>query len=175
MIIDRIRDTNRLILWFIIMLAGLMPITYIGWLVHYHFLNDLGLPHLMSWAIPYWIAEMLAVAFYGVTSAAGYWLLADETKRARITMFLLGLTVFWQWGCGTFDWLWFILHKLKGFPFPALDQIWWWNPYYWFLGINWTTLHHIIYTIILEAVLLAIWIIWYVHVHSSHEEATSTV
>ncbi len=157
----RIKDTNRLILWFLLMLAGLMPITFIGWLVHYHFLKDLGLPHLMSWAIPYWISEMLVVVFYGITSAAGYWLLADETERARITMFLLGLTVFWQWGCGTFDWLWFIFHRIKGFPFPALDKVWWWNPYYWFLGIEWTTLHHIVYTIILEVILLGIWVAWW--------------
>ena len=160
-LLDRIKDTNRLFLWFILMLVGLFPITFIGWLVHYYFLWELGLPHLMSWAIPYWIAEMLAVVFYGIMTATGYWLLADETKRAKLTMFLLGLTVFWQWGSRMFDWLWFVLHSLQGFSFPPLNEVWWWNPYNWFLGIEWTTLHHIIYTIILELILLGIWVLWW--------------
>ena len=164
-VLSKIKNMNRLYLWFLLMLAALVPITCIGWLIHYHFIQELGLPFSMSWAIPYWISEMLVVAFYGVTSAAGYWLLADKTKRDKITMFLLGLSVFWQWGCGNFDWLWFILHKLMGHPFPALNQLWWWNPYHWALGIHWTTLHHIIYTAILNLTLVAIWILWYIRIH----------
>jgi len=163
--LDRVKDTNRLILWFILMLIGLFPITYIGWLVHYYFLWELGLQYSLSWTILYWIAEMFAIIFYGVMAAAGYWLLADETIRAKTTMFLLGLTVFWQWGCGMFDWLWFIVHRIQGFPFPSINEVWWWNPYYWFLGFEWTTFNHLIYTIILEVILLLIWVLWWIKYH----------
>lgn len=149
-----------MILWFLIMVILLLPITHIGWLVHYKFRIDYGLPFLFEWAIPYWIDELLAVSSIGVASAVGYWLLADETMKSKLTMFLLGYTIFHQWLSGAFDWLWFIVHRLYGHSFPPLNQVWWWNPYYWLFGIEWTTLHHILYTIIMEVILLIIWYLW---------------
>ena len=122
--------------------------------------GGLWLTFLFEWAIPYWIDELLAVASIGIASAAGYWLLADESVKSKLTMFLLGYTIFHQWLSGAFDWLWFIVHRIYGYAFPALDAVWWWNPYYWFFGIEWTTLHHILYTIIMEAILLIIWYMW---------------
>lgn len=150
---------NKLAVWFLITFACLMPISFIGWLVHFHFIWELGLP-IGNWRLWYWVAEWGAVICVGIASSADTWLIAKRLKRNIWTILLLTLTVFWQWFCGAFDWQWFLIHKLKGFPFPSLNQLWDWNPYYWALGINWTTLHHIIYTIILELVLLGIWIIW---------------
>ena len=90
------------------MVVLLVPITHIGWLVHYKFQEDYGLPFSFEWAIPYWIDELLVVASIGIASAVGYWLLADETVKSKVTMFLLGYTMFHQWLSGAFDWLWFI-------------------------------------------------------------------
>ena len=158
----------KLVLWFIVMIVLLFPITHIGWLVHYKFRIDYGLPFSFEWAIPYFIDEMFVVASIGIASAAGYWLLADKDVRSKVTMFLLGYTVFHQWLSGAFDWLWFIVNRIYGHPFPGLDEVWWWNPYYWAFGIEWTTEYHIWYTIIMEAILLIIWIIWIKVVKQPH-------
>lgn len=141
---------------------ALLPISFIGWLVHYYFIWELGLPQLMSWKIPYWIAEMLTAATYSFMAALGFWLVAQWSEKNKWTAFLVGITAFYQWGCGLFDWLWFLIHGLMGHvaEFPGLHEIWWWNPYYWFLGIEWTTLHHIIYTIILEIIFIGAWVVW---------------
>ena len=160
-------ESHKLFVMTAVVILAMLPISFIGWQVHYYFLYELGLPHLMSWAIPYWIAEMLVVAFYGVALAAGYYMTTWETWRRRWTILLLGITPLWQWGCGLFDWLWFLIHALMGHiaEFPALGDIWWWNPYYWYLGINWTTAHHIVYTIILEVVFIGMWVAWHYRVN----------
>lgn len=153
-------------------ILSLLPISFIGWQVHFFFAapppSGLGLELLNQvplsvWKIQYWIAEMLVASFYSITLALGYWLTTKYWMRERWTALLLGITAFYQWGCGLFDWLWFLIHALMGHTaeIPSLTTVWWWNPYHWYLGIEWTTTHHIIYTIILEAIFICLWIRWH--------------
>jgi hypothetical protein len=155
-------ETHKVLAIEIGIILALLPISYIGWQVHYLFIEVLGLPPLMSWKIPYWIAEMGVASLYGVIGAIGYWMVEMYYHRAKWTAFMIGISSFYYWACGVFDWLWFLIHGLLGHvaEFPGLMDIWWWNPYYWFLGIEWTTLHHIIYTIVLVVMFAFAWIIW---------------
>lgn len=158
---EKIAKYWQLLIWFSVIIFSLFPITHIGWLVHYLLQEEYGLKFSWIWAKQYWIDEMLVVAFYGVTSSIGYWLFREKEKRQRITAFLLGLTAFWQWLSGFFDFLWFFVHRLYGFSFPSLDTVWWWSPFSWLLNLKWTTRHQIIYCLIMETILFTIWLIWY--------------
>lgn len=150
-----------LLVFVAVMVLNLFPISDIGWLVHSEFIKKYGLVFSMDWAIRYWIDEMLVVLGLGLMGGLGYWIFRAETKKHRLTAVMLGLTVFWQWMGGFFDWIWFLLDWIGGYPLPALDKLWYWNPFYWFLGIHWTTLHHIVFTIIMESILFILWYLWY--------------
>lgn len=173
--LDSARDyieNHKLLVLAVTTFMALLPISFIGWQVHYFFAasppNGLGLTildqvPLTVWKIWFWIAEMLAVAFYSIMAFRGYWLTTRSYMREYATGFLIGITTFYQWACGAYDWIWFLIHGLMGHvsEFPSLSTVWWWNPYHWFLGIEWTTFHHIIYFIILETIFISAWLYWH--------------
>jgi hypothetical protein len=153
--------TYKLYVWFILIFMCFIPLNYIQWQIHYLFQWYYGVPFQWSWALPNFIAEVIVVASIGLASAVGYWLIADESSKDKWTMILLTLTVWWQWFCGAYDFVWHIINLLAGNPFPAWDLVWWWNPYSWLFGIEWTTLHMVGYMIILEIILVLMWLWWY--------------
>lgn len=156
-----IKNYWMLLVFVTVMVLNLYPISDIGWLVHSEFIKKFGLVFSMEWAIRYWIDEMLVVFGLGLMVGLGYWIFRVDSKKHRTTAIILALSTCWQWMSGFFDWIWFFIDWINGYPLPALDKLWYWNPFYWGLGIHWTTFHHICLTIIMESVLLLIWLLWY--------------
>lgn len=80
-----------------------------------------------------------------------YWI--HSLARSKFKAFLIYVTTVWVWIGGALDFLFFMM---KGY-IPEGNQVWHWMPFYWFLKIEWTTLHQAIYTIVFLVVLIIAW------------------
>ena len=81
-----------------------------------------------------------------------YWI--HSLKHSKYIAGLVYITTVWVWIGGALDFLYFMMAG----QIPLADKIWTWMPFYWWLHIDWTIVHHAVYTI---AWLIALAIAWY--------------
>lgn len=127
-----------------------------------------GLDHLVNstlyqWGLEFGIEWFLAygawftLIFVAITGAIAtvYWFSTDDNKRSRFTQFAIVITIMSLWIGGFLDILWFMMSG----AFPPFDAVWWWMPFYWLFGIEWTLVHQIIYTTVWFILLIVIWLV----------------
>ena len=140
-------------LWFFILL-WLFSLTGLDYLVNHVLIKFYGLQYQFEWFIVYglWIT-LLCISGGGMTSVA-YWFSTTKEKRSWFTVGAIFTTLLATWGGGILDFLWFMM---RGFIDPP-SKVWWWMPFKWLFGIDWTIGHQAVYTIVW---ILALVVIWY--------------
>jgi len=145
-------DNTELGFFFLGTIALVAAIAYIDFIVN-RTLYDYGLKFSWSWAIPYWSALWTTFLIIAALVMTTYWIRREETLRNARTAVLLGITVILT--SLNFDLLWFAyLWRL-----PAWNEVWWWYPFYWLLGLKWTTFHQVAFTVAVDSILAGLWAI----------------
>ena len=147
------RHFTLLFLFFLTGVVIVLSMTQIDFIVH-NVLYQYGLNFSMEWASSYWTmlgsVFILVSALIVITYLMG---VQEINKRSLSTGLLLGFSVY-VLGVNL-DLLWFtaFLREL-----PALSEHWWWMPMDGFLGVKWTTLHQILYTLAFNVALIGLWV-----------------
>jgi len=137
----------------------LVVITYMDYLVTGD-LTYIGLPIPWDWLKQWWLCTALLFLAISCLVSAAYMLFREETKRHKVTAFILGLTVMWMNLSGLLDLTWFIIDWLKGRLWLTWDTVWVWSPFHWSAGIKWTTTHQMSATAIMVLILGVIWVLY---------------
>lgn len=116
-----------------------------------------GLMYDLAWFIRYASAEFVYSMFLGLLIVVSYWFSSPIFARRKFTAVTIMFTTLSIWIGGALDFIWFFFEWLWRGKLLGLFDVWWWFPQYWLLGIEWTTLHQLIYTIVFWIVIGAMW------------------
>ena len=146
----------RFTLLFLFFLTGIifvLSVTRIDFIVH-NVLYQYGLNFSYEWASSYW--AMLGNVFILVSAliVIAYLMGAKEINKHTLSIgLLLGFSVY---ALGVnLDLLWFTVFLGE---LPVLSEHWWWMPMDGFLGVKWTTLHQILYTLAFNVTMIGLWV-----------------
>ena len=145
--------------WFwLLVIILLVWLTYRDFVVNSDMFLYGNLEYNFEWFIRYAIATYGEYISIASLLSVVYWFTSPIYKRRKITAFTVWITIFGMWVGGFLDLLWFFMEFIFRGKLIGLFDVWWWFPQYWLFGIEWTTLHQIMYTIV-WAIFLAI--MWY--------------
>lgn len=143
--------------WFwLFVIFLLVSTTYVDFVVN----NDLykyGLIYNFDWFIRYGVGiTLMHIAIPALISIA-YWFSSAKQRRHKFTVGAIFITILAMWGGGFLDWVWFFFDWVFDGVLIQWGTVWWWMPFYWLFGIEWTTVHHLVYTIVWGIVLALLW------------------
>jgi len=116
----------------------------------------------MEWLKMWWLITGLLFGAISCLVSVTYIIFREQTKKHKLTAFLLGLTLFWQEISGNLDLTWFIIDAIRrgGKPWISWDTVWTWSPFYWWAGIEWTAKEQMTATAIMNGILVVIWVLY---------------
>ena len=115
-------------------------------------LYDFGLVFSWEWFNAYGLAWTLLWIFIGLRGACLYWFSEDEPSK--LFAFNIFITTLAEWIGGFSDIFWFLMEGVL----PAPTMVWWWMPFASWLGLEWTIIHHAVYTLAWVVGLSMLWI-----------------
>jgi len=143
--------------WFIVLLEliilDLFATTFIDIVVH-NILYRYGLQFSYEWADMYWFWIAILRLTIACIAAVSFYFLRDPSERDKQVSIAIFITLVSLYFGFILDSLFFVIIG----AFPPLDSIWWWNPFYRFFGIRWTTLENLIYNFIWISIDIIIWV-----------------
>lgn len=139
-----------------VLLSILVTMTVLDFVVN-HDLMQYGLVYSLEWFFVYGIVMILIHNLIAVLADVVYWFSTPKGQRRKLVVVTIFVTLIGLWGGGFLDFLWFLFEFLADGKLLSLTQVWWWMPMYWLLGIEWTTLHHIGYTVVWSIVIGYLW------------------
>jgi len=157
------RDDVKLAFFIFLIGLTLVSITYGDYLITgLSWFPEYGFGGLIpfSWLKLWWLITAILFFIVACLATTAYLLYREETKRHKLTAFMIWLTVMWQNLSGNLDFVWFIMDAIKrgGSPWISWDTIWTWSMFYWKFGIEWTTKHQMFATAVMNIILVLIWI-----------------
>lgn len=141
-----------LFLFFLTSFVFVLSMTQIDFIVN-NVLYQHGLSFSYEWASSYWATLGRVFILVSMLTVITYLMGVKEMNKHTLSMgLLLGFSVY-VLGVNL-DLLWLTVFLGE---FPVLGAHWWWMPMDGFLGVTWTTLHQIVYTLVFDVALIGLW------------------
>jgi hypothetical protein len=118
-------------------------------------LYNYGLTFSYEWALGYWITYILIFVIFSITVSFIYWFGSNKTLRDQKISIALLITINSLMVGGLQD-IMFYVFWAGGLP--PNHVVWWWIPWTQILG-TWTSLHQVIFAILMACSTLFTWIL----------------
>jgi len=160
----------KIALFIFFVAATLVTVTYADYLVTGESWHS-GFGHLIpfNWLKQWWLTTSILFFLISCLVATAYMQFREETKRHKLTAFILAFTVFWQNISGNLDLCWFIIDWLKGRLWLTWDTVWTWSPLYWHFDMNWTTKNQMAVTFIMNLYLMMAWAVYGIYLKTKQK------
>ena len=155
-------DTGTKIIIVFILLAIAVPFSIEGfdYMANCIFYEH-GLQFSWQWAFQWWTILTVTMAIISLLVATSYLLMREPTKRHYYTAFMIGFSIWWQQVSGNMDLIFFLFDKIRGTYWIDWDTVWWWSPFNWLFGFEWTSKNQVAMTAIFDVFWLGLWVLWF--------------
>ena len=144
--------------WFwVVTISLLIWLTYRDFVVNSDMYFYGELVYSLDWFLRYAVSTYGEYISIATLLSVVYWFTAPIANRCKTTAITIWVTIFGLWVGGFLDLIWFLMEYIWRGKLLGLFDVWWWFPQYWLLGIEWTTLHQLVYTAVIGIGLILLW------------------